>query len=125
MSSPRNRRDYQIRNKQMEVSIQTHTKCLDKSPGIASSEESAHKNISNTKSPKCDCGFIKLGQAIAQEMSLRAKAFQLMQWWTLQLEIDMMTSLKNRKTKKFVRPSHHPDYAISCFNSEPLRKRTG
>ena len=65
------------------------------------------------------------GKAIAQEMSLKATTFQLMQRWAEQLEIDMMTSPKNRKTNKFIRPPHHPDYVISCLNSEPSRSRTG
>ena len=63
MSSPRNRREHQIRNEQIEVPMQTHTKCFDNSSGIVSSEESAHMSNSNSKSLKYDCGFIILGQS--------------------------------------------------------------
>ena len=50
-------------------------KYFDNSSGIVSSEECAHKSISNTNSPQCNLGFIKQGQTIPQEMSLKAMTF--------------------------------------------------
>ena len=57
-------------NKWRSPCIHIPTKCFNNSSGNVSSDESAYKSISNTKSLKCDCRFrfLSWGKAIAQEI---------------------------------------------------------
>ena len=56
------------------------------------------------------------GEAISQEMSLRATIFQFDATVGGAARNGHDDITKNRKTKKFIRPSHHPDNMISCLN---------